>query len=78
MTTASGRPPEPVAEAALRRSQIKPLPKRREAGAVAEEPRTHVSMSEWFDSIVLGKVPDGLTETQVALLRQYHQRLRKD
>ncbi len=81
MTTASGKPPEPVAEQALRRSQIKPLPKRREAGSAVgqqEEPRPHVTMEEWFDAIALGKLPDGMTEQQAELVRQFHARLRKD
>ena len=82
MTTASGKPPEPVAEQALRRSQIKPLPKRRDpAGssvAQHEEPRPHVTIGEWFDAISMGKLPDGMTDKQAELVRQYHARLHKD
>jgi hypothetical protein len=88
VTTADGKPPLPVAEQALRRSQIKPLPKRRDAAAAAgaaatsgvpqEEPQEQVSMVEWLDSIAVGKVPDGMTEQQAQMVRQYHTRLRKD
>jgi hypothetical protein len=89
VTTADGKPPLPVAEQALRRSQIKPLPKRRDAAAGAaaaaasssaaqEEPQAQVSMVDWMDTIAVGRLPEGVTEQQAQMVRQYHSRLRKD